>query len=135
MNIFILEDNNERIEIFKKYIYKLFPHCNLEISEDAKGAEVNLIKFSYWDYIFLDHDLGGEIFVDSYKDNTGFQVAKFIKENNIQVGNIIVHSYNFEGVKKIMSILPDVSYYPFGPETLRQIVDNGGNDNVEIKKN
>jgi CheY-like chemotaxis protein len=109
MNIFILEDNKTRIDLFKEKFKNNF----LVIKTLAKEAIDYLKNDSSFDWILLDHDLGGEQWVDSYKENTGYQVAKFIMEEGInEKCKIGVHSLNFVGAKNILSLIPDSEYLP-----------------------
>ena len=73
------------------------------------GAKKKNITF---DIIFLDHDLGNRIYVDSGDPNTGFQVAMFIQNNKICYNEIIVHSMNYWGAKNIKDIIPDARLIP-----------------------
>jgi hypothetical protein len=65
-----------------------------------------------WDLICLDHDLGGEVYVDSNELNTGYQVAKFLATKNPKC-LIIIHSSNFWGACNMMSVLPQADYIPY----------------------
>ena len=67
MNIFILEDDIVRIAWFKKE----FKQDTLTINTDAEPAK-KILKKQKFDLIFLDHDLGGEVYVSSDNANTGY---------------------------------------------------------------
>ncbi len=105
MNIFILEDNNERNKFFKSFLPILYPEAKIIIHEEASNAINALEPNSYWDIILLDHDLGGKVFVDSNNLNTGYQVAKHIKEKGIRYGQCIAHTQNPVGAKNIQNVL------------------------------
>jgi len=108
MKIFILEDNKERCEFFKKkLIGNLVTIC--DNVEDAKRILIN----EQFDVAFLDHDLGGLVYVNSNDQNTGYQLAKFIAEKNIQFKQIYIHSCNEYGRKNIRSVLPQAIEVPF----------------------
>ena len=115
MKIFILEDSVERINIFKKY---LIIHELIIVSEALEAIKL-LEKNCEYDYIFLDHDLGGKIFVDSEEENTGMTVAKFLRGKDTK-GNIIIHSFNTIGAKNMLAYLPDAHYIPFSVHFLEQ---------------
>lgn len=70
-----------------------------------------------YDFVSLDHDLGGEPFQASEETNTGYQVAKHIAEMETPPPVIRVHSYNPAGAKRMMDKLRGInaqSYYqPF----------------------
>ena len=67
--------------------------------------------------IFLDHDLGGRVYVESADHNTGWQVARYIKRKNIKYYNAITHSLNSVGAKHIQEELEGCNAIPFS--TLR----------------
>ena len=71
LKILILEDDVSRIGIFKE---KLKGHDLYFFDEaaDAIGA-FKLMTDKPWDIVFLDHDLGGQVFVPSSHPNTGMQ--------------------------------------------------------------
>lgn len=100
MNIFILEDDCERIKSFTK---NLQDHsiviCN---NADLAVSILNMFKF---DLIFLDHDLGGQTFVKSYESNTGYQVAKRIVGSENSKTPVVVHSYNACGADNMVEVL------------------------------
>lgn len=109
MNIFILEDNEERIKIFNKY----FIDHNIFTANSVNSAKEVIKKNKKWDVIFLDHDLGGQIYVNSYEENTGYRFAQYIKENKIKYNQLIIHSMNIAGANNIKSILKDGLIVPF----------------------
>ncbi|MBS1913157.1 MAG: response regulator [Bacteroidetes bacterium] len=47
-----------------------------------------------YDLVMLDHDLGGEIFVDSSREDTGMEVVRWLRENRGAHGAFIVHTMN-----------------------------------------
>ena len=70
---------------------------------DDTISALALMKDKPWDLIFLDHDLGGQVFVSSSHHNTGYTVAKYIEE----------HRDDLE-IKQIKNIWDEfVSDYPF----------------------
>lgn len=113
MNIFILEDNKERIKKFKNKLNRKGVYlCIVETVEDAKRE----LPKENWDYVFLDHDLGGEIWCPS-DEKSGYEVAKFIAENKISCWEIFIHSMNFHGAENMLHFLAnhgyDVKHTPF----------------------
>ena len=117
-NIFILDDDETRHDALIKRATELADAEETEvcIALDVEEAKNMLIKKNYWDIIMLDHDLGNRVFVDSSEENTGFQVAKFIRENNIRFGRCLLHSMNPVGVKNMLEELEglgDVYRSPF----------------------
>jgi len=112
MNILILEDNDDRIVQFKDrldcegvklHIIKTVPEC------------ISALKTENWDYLFLDHDLNGKVFVPSGgKEPTGWDVAKWLSQNpSRKPQNIILHSLNEWGRKNMKALLPEAQVVPF----------------------
>lgn len=96
MRIFILEDDKERIKTFKR---KLIGH-EVVLAETAQQA-INILgtrkdadNESLFDLIFLDHDLGGKQYVDSFDKNTGSEVVRWMIRDMGLCPTIIVHSMN-----------------------------------------
>jgi hypothetical protein len=69
------------------------------------------------DYLFLDHDLGGQVYVDSSEHNTGMTVAKWIVEHEeeIDIGYVILHSFNPAGAKNMAQELEGVFNFGISP--------------------
>ena len=108
MKILILEDDLTRQRLFKENLIK----HDIFITDSSKVAIWKLTK-EPWDILFLDHDLGGNVFVESGED-TGYEVAKFLEENKQYTPNtVIVHSLNVVGAQNIISALPEAIYIPF----------------------
>ena len=85
----------------------------LFIAYSQKEAIEIIKKEKRFDIIFLDHDLGGKIYVNSQEDNTGWWVAKYISENNIKCPQIIVHTMNYAGAKNMLGLLKSAKHIPF----------------------
>jgi len=102
MKILFLDDSNERINTIKKY---LGVKSNiLHIAESAPKAIALLKKYSPYDIVLLDHDLGD---VNIIGEKTGYAVAKFITEMKPKLlpKRIIIHSHNPIGAMKMEAIL------------------------------
>jgi len=107
MNILILEDDHERHEAFLRNLIG----ANVVIVETATDAIQELSK-SVWDYLFLDHDLGGQQMVES-GPGTGYKVALWLEQNpDRQPENIIIHSYNPYGSTMMKKALPKAKLRP-----------------------
>jgi response regulator of citrate/malate metabolism len=106
MKIFVLEDDLTRLATMKKKLYdKYGSDLNIIHCETAKEAKAVLVKEQPFDLICLDHDLGGEQFLPSEEENTGYQVAVFMAENKIQYTECIIHSLNFPGATRMWHAL------------------------------
>jgi len=108
MKILIVEDDKNRIKWFKE---NLVGH-SADIVETAKLG-IALCQTKKYDAVFLDHDLGGEIFVDSNHHNTGYQVAKLMAESMNKDTPTIVHSHNPSGAKNIKGVIKHAFLVPF----------------------
>lgn len=136
MKIFILEDDATRIDLFL---------------EACRGADVTVAQstdeaIDKWtgdyDIICLDHDLGGQVFVNSAHSNTGAGFARWMPEN-VQ-GDwspaVVVHSYNPDGAQNIVNILRKKKYAlldktPFGPivlNFLRQEIERDRDSKIGV---
>lgn len=117
MRIFILEDDDSRIRYFRKQL-----EGNDNIIEVAKTVEEGreiLSRYNSWDAIFLDHDLDGAVFVDSNNANTGYQLAKFIKQY-IEYDRIIIHTMNPAGAANMKAVLEDAEVIPYSILDIRR---------------
>jgi len=113
MRILILDDDKSRLVKFKK---KFFNHTT-ECVETAKAA-INKLDAENYDYVFLDHDLGGQVYVPS-GDNTGYEVAKWLAENpHKQPEVIVIHSFNPVGAENMKRVLPKALVIPGAWEKL-----------------
>lgn len=107
MKILILEDNQERIDAFKK---KFKEHV-LTVVEHAHEC-IRELKGNSFDQIFLDHDLGGTS-INFDPEDCGTLVAEYLEKNPIETP-IIIHSFNVTASYRMMQILRghNVSYAP-----------------------
>lgn len=108
MDVFILEDDPNRMKIFRRNLIG-HPISHADNVHDAK----KILSGKKFDYIFLDHDLGGKTYVDSNDPNTGYQLAKWIASKSIPYQRLIVHSLNTVGAQNIQSVIPDAELIPF----------------------
>lgn len=72
------------------------------IARNYKEAIKNLTLIKKFDIIDLDHDLGEE--------KSGYDIAKYIVENQIKVDTIRIHSMNPVGVQNIKQLLQRYGY-------------------------
>lgn len=106
-NVFVLEDDPERIEQFKERFVEqnLIGYFATNV-EEAKKI-VSSIECSYW---FLDHDLGNQIFVDQKEEDTGSGFVRWCCENVSvfkNVNGIFIHSLNEPAAKSMHLTLDD----------------------------
>lgn len=86
----------------------------------AVECQEALLKNEPFDCVFLDHDLGGQVYVKEI-ENTGTQVALFIRDELPEEKfpkQIIIHSHNPAGAIRMEEILKQtpipVVRVPFG---------------------
>jgi len=86
MNVLFLDDKPARAKTFRSLVPSAIT------VETAKATIVNLIEAD-WDYVYLDHDLGGEEMAAS-DSLSGMEVVRWIVVNKPIIGTIVVHSLN-----------------------------------------
>ena len=69
---------------------------------DLEMSINEFLKDDNYDIISLDHDLG--------EDKTGYDIAKYIVENQIKVGAVAIHSANPVGKFNINQLLTHYGY-------------------------
>lgn len=102
-----LDDERWPTNIFKKVVETYF------IAESYEDAIFYLANFTdeddYQDvFISFDHDLGEE--------KTGYDLAKYLLEYNINIGGFTIHSMNPVGSRNIYELLThyDYKYFALG---------------------
>ena len=126
MKIFVLEDNKNR----QKWFSEKFVGHNLIMADNVKEAKKKVRPGDHFEAIFLDHDLGGLIYVDSEKDNTGYQFAKYMVKEGITADSIVIHSLNSIGamnIKNVFSGRKNVTTVPFNQLKIRLELNNARN--------
>ena len=114
MRILFLDDDEKRQKRFRSEV----PFCQqVRTAEEAIDA---LFVESY-DLICLDHDLGGEVFVDPNRLDTGSEVVRRLVSDLLERQNkaeIVVHSYNEDASADMVMLLRNygfrANYCPFG---------------------
>jgi CheY-like chemotaxis protein len=123
MKILLLEDDYERVEHFRKRVDELNERNNVKCELVHVETADNCIKElenvqdnpgERFHVILLDHDLGGEIYVDINNKNTGSEVARWINKNPTKTNSafVITHTFNPAGAKNITGLLPECLYIP-----------------------
>lgn len=104
MKIFILEDDHTRVSLFAEALQST-DWVRAEDVEDAK----KMFEPPY-DLILLDHDLGGQVYVDSEDPNTGAAFSKWLVGNYVPNNSpiVVVHSWNHDGGKNMMETLKNI---------------------------
>lgn len=112
MKIFILDDSHIRQNNFTRLLHKKFDNPEIFRAYSREEAIDIIEEQQRFDIIFLDHDLGEEVYVDSSEYNTGFWVAKYIADNKVGYEQIILHTLNFSGAVLMLNLLKmlDISH-------------------------
>ena len=103
MKVLFLDDDPVRVNIARNRYQK----HELHIATTVEEAIQLINKFSPFDLVCLDHDLDGKVYTPS-DEHSGFWVAKYIAEQLTKEQlpkNIIVHTWNRNGAKKMVAIL------------------------------
>jgi hypothetical protein len=98
MKILVLDDDKSRLRAFQQKLIGAVVTCDKLKNEDP------------FDVIFLDHDLGGKIYVPS-GPGTGWEVAEWLKNNpEKKPKKIIFHTLNENGARCMKWELPEAIY-------------------------
>lgn len=116
--ILFLDDDPTRAAL----AYQRWPSEKRDRTIWVKTVEETIDIFRNYDVeeAHLDHDLGGERYVHSERDDCGMEVVRWIQENRDQVKDIvfIVHSWNIpagiEMLQRLIDIDLKATYTPFG---------------------
>ena len=106
--ILILDDDDIRHKQFAKK-YKNEELVHVYIAAEA----INYLEYGpKFDYIFLDHDLGGQQMVESGVD-TGYEVAEWLSRNDEYKprNSVILHSLNPVGRKNMCNVLKQANIH------------------------
>ncbi len=106
MNILFLDDCPQRTKKFKS----LAPSAT---TVSTAQECIDKLYTQGWDWVFLDHDLGGEIYQDSQEFNTGMQVVREMIQRPAITGCVVVHSLNYDAATTMVSLLRESSYVVF----------------------
>lgn len=111
MKILILDDCLERHKSFKKNFSP--PHAITPVY--TADEAIQQLQANQFDAVFLDHDLGGAVYVDSHGETpTGYTVAVWLSQNPDRTPEkVYVHSLNPAGAANIARVLPQSILAPF----------------------
>lgn len=109
MKILILDGNIARHRSFAK---NLIGNEIIHVTEASNA--IQLLDNNAFDVVFLDHDLPGEIYVDSFGNKlTGYTVAKWLSEHPDKTPNkVYIHSFNRTAAKIMKDVLPKAELTP-----------------------
>jgi hypothetical protein len=106
MKILFLDDSDARWYSFKSKI----PAADRV--ETAEACVAYIRKNPELDWVFLDHDLGGEAWVNSSREDCGMEVVRFLCADDYTktIKNIVVHSHNSVASEEMFNKLKDKGY-------------------------
>lgn len=121
---FVLEDDGKRGNDFMA----LLPNHSLTICNNAQTA-IEILSNIKFDVIFLDHDLGGQVYVDTENPNTGTFVVRKLSETVNTETPVVVHSWNAVAAQAMADYLKehhegDVGNAFFASMEFKQILKN-----------
>jgi len=101
--VLFLDDNLTRCA----FAVVFFANDDLYVAHTVKQAIRLLDRYKRFDLVCLDHDLGGNAFAPS-DEKSGCEVAKHILKLRAKIpAEIIIHSGNIWGAKRMEDILHD----------------------------
>jgi hypothetical protein len=107
----VLEDNPDRLARFRE----MFPNATLVTTADKCIEAIQTRQFTI---CFLDHDLGGEVYVDTQREDCGMEVVRFLEKLEVR-GNfastlmVHVHSHNTPAAEAMVRGLERAGYKAF----------------------
>ena len=105
MNILFLDDDPERTTEFKANLERLMPTAQAVMVETASQA-IEALRTQEFDCLFLDHDLGGRMYVDEADENTGSEVARVMVAEGLQPNaKMFVHSMNVPASENMIKMM------------------------------
>ena len=108
MRILVLDDDKSRLSIFR---YKLIG-SSVTCTQFSKECITLLKNDGPYDYLFLDHDLDGKIYVPS-GPGTGYEVAEWVRDNPEKKPNkIIIHTCNEYAGPLMEKTIPESVWLP-----------------------
>jgi len=108
LKILFLDDEAWRVDIARR----TFPAAALVHVQNVTSCLEQLREGpdGGWDVVSLDHDLGGERFVDSNRDDCGMYVVRWLAKFKRPIAMVIVHTLNQEAAPAMADKLRKAGY-------------------------
>jgi ActR/RegA family two-component response regulator len=103
MRILFLDDDQRRKRTFRSN----FPSAKIV---STASETIHQLMTDEYNVVFLDHDLGGEVYVDSDREDTGMEVVRWIADNRPNIEKVFIHSCNKDAAAKMHSSLRQAEY-------------------------
>ena len=104
MHIYFLDDDRTRT---RRFISKV--PCAVCVEKASEMIQLLNRQTEPIQSLFLDHDLGGEIFVSSAREDCGMEVVRWLCKNaqkkSKQIEQIIIHSHNHPAAEEMFNAL------------------------------
>lgn len=100
LNILVLDDDQDRLDAFASRL-QWHRTVMVKTKEEACAA----IDRERFEFFFLDHDLGGETYVSSYREDTGMGVVRHLIASKHPRVPVVVHSLNYGGAQNMAALL------------------------------
>jgi CheY-like chemotaxis protein len=117
VKVLFLDDDERRCKLARR----MYAKDDLTVVHSAVDA-INQLGFQSFDLVSLDHDLGGEVYVDSNREDCGMEVVRWICTNKPTLGMVNVHTWNIPAALEMGAKLEDADYrvvaVPFGAENI-----------------
>ncbi len=110
MSILFLDDCPERTKVFLSSVPSAITVMTAQ-EAIAMLLEAANLSWASWNYVFLDHDLGGKEAANSADPDTGMEVVRWIIANRPKIDRIIVHTLNKSAGQQMASKLHDAGYW------------------------
>ena len=109
--VLFLDDDRTRTEAFLR-------RCPDATTVETAAGCIQQLQENDWELVCLDHDLGGEVYVNSKREDCGMEVVRWVEQNCPDVKTFVVHSYNGYAAPMMVQRLRDAGYathqLPFG---------------------
>jgi hypothetical protein len=128
--ILFLDDDLARARAF------LTRHPEAVWVETAEACIARLAE--EWDQVHLDHDLGGEIYVDCARPDCGMEVVRWLcaePRGHVNEALFIIHTHNAEAARLMLQSLREHGYQavyrPFGVDLFDWLADEEANEELD----
>ena len=102
--ILFLDDDQDRRAAFK------LREPDAHTMSSVPNCLYLLLQYGFVDEVHLDHDLTGETYCDSDREDTGMEVVRWLCCNPGSAGTVVVHTHNEIAAPKMVKALEAAGY-------------------------